>query len=85
MPSRTLFTSAPTRSQTFAISFINEIFAASMAFAAYFVISALAISIKIIFSLFFTLIFQITPIFDGLFENFIIHYTNYYYQKLPLL
>ena len=47
IPILTLFTLAPTLSQIFAISFINEIFVASIAFAAYFVISAERISIEI--------------------------------------
>ena len=44
MPLRTLFTSAPTRSQMFEISLMNEIFVASIEFAAYFVSSALLMS-----------------------------------------
>ncbi len=40
MPRRTLSTSAPTRSQRFAISFMNVILVARSALAAYFVISA---------------------------------------------
>ena len=55
MPILTLLTSAPTASHILAISFINEILVASIAFAEYFVISALAISIKIIVSLFRTI------------------------------
>ena len=45
MPWRTADTSAPTLSQRFAISLMNEIFTASSELAAYFVISALALSI----------------------------------------
>ena len=45
MPARTCRTSAPTLSQRFAISFMNEMRVASMALAAYFVISAEAWSI----------------------------------------
>jgi hypothetical protein len=48
MPLRTLSTSAPTRSHRFAISFMNEIRVASIAFAAYFVISADGMSMKMI-------------------------------------
>ena len=40
MPLRTCSTSAPVASHSAAISFMNEIFVASIAFAAYFVISA---------------------------------------------
>jgi hypothetical protein len=45
MPLRTSLTSAPTRSQICAISFMNEMRVASIALAAYLVISALAGSI----------------------------------------
>ena len=45
---RTLSTSAPNRSQTFAISFMNEMRVASIAFAAYLHSSALAQSITMI-------------------------------------
>ena len=45
---RTLSTSAPKRSQTFAISFMNEMRVASIAFAAYLHSSALAQSITMI-------------------------------------
>ena len=48
MPLRTMSTSAPTRSQRFAISFMNEMRVASIAFAAYFVISADGMSMKMI-------------------------------------
>ena len=48
IPFRTLSTSAPTRSHRFAISFMNEMRVASMAFAAYFVISADGMSMKMI-------------------------------------
>ena len=48
MPLRTMSTSAPTRSHRLAISFMNEMRVASMAFAAYFVISADAMSMKMI-------------------------------------
>ena len=48
MPRRTRSTSAPTRSHRFAISFMNEMRVASMAFAAYFVISAEGMSMKMI-------------------------------------
>ena len=47
-PRRTLSTSAPTRSQTLATSFMNVIRVASMALAAYFVISADASSMTMI-------------------------------------
>ena len=40
IPLRTMSTSAPVASQSAAISFMKEIFVASIAFAAYFVISA---------------------------------------------
>jgi hypothetical protein len=40
IPRRTCPTSAPSRSQRFAISFMKEMRVASIAFAAYFVISA---------------------------------------------
>ena len=45
---RTLPTSAPTSSHRFAISFMNEMRVASMALAAYFVISAEAWSMTMI-------------------------------------
>ncbi len=45
---RTLSTSAPNRSQTLAISFMNEMRVASIAFAAYLQSSALAQSITMI-------------------------------------
>ncbi len=45
MPRRTSATSAPTRSQRLAISFTNEMRVARKALAAYFVISALRLSI----------------------------------------
>ena len=48
MPLRTMSTSAPTRSQRFATSFMNEMRVASIAFAAYFVISADGMSMKMI-------------------------------------
>ena len=48
IPFRTLSTSAPTRSHRLAISFMNEMRVASMAFAAYFVISADGMSMKMI-------------------------------------
>ena len=48
MPFRTRSTFAPTRSQRFAISFMNEMRVASIAFAAYLVISAEAMSMKMI-------------------------------------
>ena len=44
MPMRTWRTSAPTWSHRFAISFMNEMRVASIAFAAYFVSSAEALS-----------------------------------------
>ena len=47
-PFRTRSTFAPTRSQSAAISFMNEMRVASMAFAAYLVISADGISMKMI-------------------------------------
>jgi hypothetical protein len=47
IPSRTLFTSAPTRSQICAISFMKEMRVASIAFAAYLVSSAERTSITI--------------------------------------
>ena len=46
MPARTILTSAPTSSQRLAMSFINEIRVASMELAAYFVISAEGMSMK---------------------------------------
>ena len=46
IPSRTADTSAPMNSQRLAISLMKEIFAASMAFDAYFTISALRTSIR---------------------------------------
>ncbi|MBA7589142.1 hypothetical protein ES708_31218 [subsurface metagenome] len=46
MPWRTMFTSAPTISQRFAMSFIKLILVASIEFAAYLVISAEGISIN---------------------------------------
>ena len=48
MPLRTRSTFAPTRSQRFAISFINEMRVASIALAAYLVISADGMSMKMI-------------------------------------
>jgi hypothetical protein len=45
---RTRSTSAPTFSHRFAISFMNEMRVASIALAAYFVISAEAMSMKMI-------------------------------------
>ena len=48
IPMRTLLTSAPTRSQILAISFINDILVANIVLAAYLVISAERISIVII-------------------------------------
>ena len=45
---RTLSTSAPTFSHRLAISFMNEMRVASMALAAYFVISAEGMSMKMI-------------------------------------
>ena len=46
MPRRTSFTSAPARSQNSATWFMNEMRAASMALAAYFVTSADAMSMN---------------------------------------
>ena len=46
MPLRTISTSAPTRSQRLAMSFMKEMRVASMALAAYLVISADAMSMK---------------------------------------
>ena len=51
MPLRTILTSAPTISHRLAMSFMNEMRVASMELAAYFIISALGISVKIIRSL----------------------------------
>ncbi len=48
MPLRTTSTFAPTRSQSSAMSFMNEMRVASIAFAAYFVISADGMSMKMI-------------------------------------
>ncbi len=48
MPLRTTSTFAPTRSHSSAMSFMNEMRVASMAFAAYFVISADGRSMKMI-------------------------------------
>jgi len=48
MPLRTRSMSAPTRSQRFATSFMKLIRVASIAFAAYFVISAEGMSMKMI-------------------------------------
>ena len=48
MPFRTRSTLAPTRSHRFATSFMKEIRVANIAFAAYFVISADAMSMKMI-------------------------------------
>ena len=47
IPLRTIFTFAPTNSQRFAISFIKLIRVANIEFAAYFIISAEGISVKI--------------------------------------
>ena len=47
IPWATTPTSAPTSSQTFAISLMNEIFVARNAFEAYLIISALAMSVLI--------------------------------------
>ena len=47
MPLRTMFTSAPTSSQRFAMSFMKLMRVASMEFAAYLIISALGMSVKI--------------------------------------
>ena len=46
MPLRTISTSAPTRSHRLAISFMNEMRVASMALAAYLVISAEGMSMN---------------------------------------
>ena len=48
MPRATSATSAPTASQTFAISLMNEIFVARNAFAASLIISAEATSVRTI-------------------------------------
>ena len=48
MPRRTMSTLAPTRSQRLAMSFMKLMRVASIAFAAYFVISADAMSMKMI-------------------------------------
>ena len=52
MPLRTMFTSAPTNSHKLAISFMKLIRVASMELAAYFVISAEGMSIKMTRKLF---------------------------------
>ena len=52
MPLRTIFTSAPTSSHRLAMSFMKLIRVASMELAAYFIISALGISVKITRKLF---------------------------------
>ena len=52
IPFRTIFTSAPTSSHRFAISFINDMRVASIELAAYLIISAEGISVKITRKLF---------------------------------